>query len=161
MTEEVEFQDDDTISDDSLLYRRIFPGFINWSKTESDGRPKIPSQGFQDYPEERARQEFGLPGACMSVDLGYILDEQGFAPERLLEGYGDYGLVVLNVGQLRHLKGPNGQDWTQGIMRDPRPDAPWHAVAFACSGKKTSAMKNAISGVARWVFVPANRGGQF
>ncbi|WP_146763082.1 hypothetical protein [Micromonospora noduli] len=157
MTEEVGFQDDDTISDDSLLYRRITPGFINWSKVQPDEQPKIPSQGFQDYPEDKARDEHGLPGACMSVDLGYILDEHGLTPEHLLEGYSGYGLVVLNVGQLRQLKGPNGQDWTQGVMRDPRPGAPWHAVAFARAGKKTGGMKNAISGIARWVVIPASR----
>lgn len=157
MTEEVGFQDDDTISDDSLLYRRIYPGFINWSKVQLGEHPKIPSQGFQDYPEDRAREEFGLPGACMSVDLGYILDEHGLSPADLLEGYVGYGLVVLNVGQLRHLKGPNGQDWTQGVVRDPRPGAPWHSVTFARSGKKTNSMRNAISGIARWVVVPASK----
>jgi len=149
------FFDDTGISDDEELYRRIRPDIVHWSLADN-GVPPVPRQGFQDYPAEKAQREFNLPGACMSVDRNLVLVERGHSVETLVEGYESYGVVSIEAGAVRSLKGPKGEDYSQGVMANPRPSAPWHAVVFCrAGGKKSKGMENALARIARWVILPA------
>jgi hypothetical protein len=109
-----EFRDDESISDEEILYRRIPVKFVRWDSLSSDGAPKIPNQGFQDYPDIDARTRFNLPGACMSVGLDAVLAAHNEPPTRLLVGFDADGLVALQAGEMRALRGPKGDHWGQG-----------------------------------------------
>jgi hypothetical protein len=142
------------VPDDEILYRRIPPLFLNWSQA-SNGVPLIPSQGFQDVPDEMARTEYGLPKACMSVDVHSILTEAGSKPIDLLIGLDNYGLARFQAGDARNLKTQSGEDWSQGIMLDPLPDKPTHAVVFSLSGiKKSKGAQKALARAAEWEIAP-------
>ena len=93
------FVDDrDAIPDTVRLFRRITPKFINWAKVRDGAVPPVPSQGFQDYPEKKAIEEYGLPGACMSVGLESELAENGRDHTVLIKGYEGYGLAAFRAG---------------------------------------------------------------
>ena len=150
------FNDDvDKIANDAVLFRRITPSFVHWDGLQSAGTPQVPRQGFQDYPEQIARQRFNLPGACMSVAVQYILIDEGYDPEKLIIGYPGYGVAAINAGVMRTLESPTGANWTQGVMWNPTDDEPWHAVVFCQNGgKKTTGMQGAIAGTATWTILP-------
>jgi hypothetical protein len=126
-----EFHDDvDSIPDETLLYRRV-----DWDKI--GGREKSPigvpasinGNCFRDYPEPRAR-DMGLPGACMSVGAGNLMDQHGKQPRVMLAEYDGYGLALVRAGDLRKLQRADGTPCPQGVMLCPTPDEPWHSVVF-------------------------------
>lgn len=86
----------------------------------------------------------------MSVGVSLILESLGHSPDRMLEGYPEYGLLRVMAADLRSLKRGDGTPCPQGIMMSPTPDEPWHAVVFDLSGKRTSAGNAAIAKVAAW-----------
>lgn len=152
----VAFRDDSgKITDNAVLFRRIYPDFINWDSVAEGVGPPLPGQGFQDYPELKAREEFGLPGACMSIAVEKLLTEAGYGPEKLIEDYEGYGVASIVAGEMRALQGPKSKDWSQGIMWDPRDGEPWHAVIFCVAGgKKTNGIQSAIARIANWAIEP-------
>lgn len=142
------FVDQDDISDDELLYRRIPPQWIDWETLDDEGRPRMMRAAFQDYKTEKAR-EMGLPGPCMSIGLHSILIAHRGEPLDLLERWGmHYGIASLPAGAVR----ANGD---QGVMRWPTPEEPWHGVVFTKVGsKRTGGMENTLARAASWVYVP-------
>jgi len=116
--------------------------------------PSMPSQGFQDYPAQKAIEEYGLPGACMSVGLESVLAENELDHTAMLKGYEGYGVAAFSAGAARNLAGPKGEDWRQGIMPDPTDEEPWHAVVFRLEGSKTRGIQNALAQISEWVIVP-------
>lgn len=154
MTEIPPFFDDASINDDEALFRRIRPDIVNWDLAEQ-GVPPIPRQGFQDYSESKARLEYNLPGACMSVDRDRVLVEHGCTSEDLIDGFHFYGVVSLEAGAVRNLTGTKGEDYSQGVMANPLPGKPWHAVIFSrAGGKKSKGIENALARLATWVILP-------
>jgi hypothetical protein len=150
------FHDDiEKIVNNAVLLRRIVPKFVQWSGLDSNGKPAVPGQGFQDYPEQVAIEEYNLPGACMSVAVEYILTEHGFNAAKVIEAFPGYGVASITAGAMRSLQGSPGVDWTQGVMWNPTDDEPWHAVVYCNKGgKKTGGMQSAIRATASWVIIP-------
>lgn len=141
------FVDDTTIGPDVLLYRRITPQWIDWDNLDAQGRPRIKSAAFQDYPAQKALA-MGYPGPCMSVGLEPVLREHGHEAVKMLDEHPGYGLAALIVGKLR-------ETGEQGVMPRPEPAEPWHGVVFSTIGdKRTGAMKKLRQGVADWALVP-------
>src|SRR2546421_1120944 len=92
------FSDDPGHPGEEILYRRIPNQWIDWTVNEDS--PRIRRAAFQDYSPRKA-MEMGYPGACMSVGLSSVLEEQGRVPEELLEGWGDaYGLASVTAGDV-------------------------------------------------------------
>ncbi|MGH9893857.1 MAG: hypothetical protein ACREA0_18105 [bacterium] len=141
------FSDDAQIADDDLLYRRISRLWIDWSPVKDSGQPRIRRAAFQDFKEAEA-QARGLPGACMSVGVASVLQQNGREPMDLLEGWGEgYGLASLLVRDVRARK--------QGVTMSPTPDEPWHGIVFSMEGpKRTGSMEKGLAEVARWVHIP-------
>lgn len=81
--------DDPDIPDDTVLLRRIFPGFY----VEQDGVVRLSSQAFDDARD----------GSSMSVWVRARLLEAGISTTHLLTGFDRYGLVALHAGQVRGL----------------------------------------------------------
>jgi hypothetical protein len=114
----------------------------------------MPSQGFQDYPAQKAIEEYGLPGACMSVGLESVLTENDLDPAAMIKGYEGYGVAAFNAGAARNLVGLKGEDWRQGVMPNPTDEEPWHAVVFRMEGSKTRGIQNALAQISEWIIVP-------
>ena len=148
-----------TIPDDAVVFRRIHPDFIDWSVIDDLGRPRLTSQGFQDYPADMARAEFGLPGACMSVGVEAVLVSHGHGPSKMLEDYDDrYGVARLRAGDLRTLTRDDGATIAQGVMPNPTPAEPWHSVVFSQHAeKKNKTVQKKICQVAVWEIPPESR----
>jgi hypothetical protein len=136
-----------SIPGDALLYRRIYNDFIDWNSVDAEGNPRLTGQAFQDYSLQAA-QRLGLPAPCMSVALGFLLEEHGFPPEKVLEDFDHtYGLAVLTAGDARSVY--------QGVMAKPTTDEPWHAIVFSTnSPKKNKTVRSALAEKAQWVHVP-------
>lgn len=147
-----EFYDDvDSVPDDVMIYRRV-----DWDKVGGKDRtPKgreatINGNCFTDYPDAKARQ-LGLPGACMSVGIGPVIEAYGYTPVVMLENYGGYGLAWLRVGDLRRLTRLNGEPCPQGIMPCPTEREPWHGVVFDKARRpRQKPVCKAIASVAEW-----------
>jgi hypothetical protein len=152
----LELQDDIVVIPDSArLFRRIVPKFVKWVGVSDQDKPPVPSQGFQDYPADIARENFGLPGSCMSVALAEVLSKHGFDASKVIEDFPGYGIATFTAGAMRTLSGPAGVDWTQGVMLNPTDAEPWHAVVFCNNGgRKTNGIQTAIRVVASWVAAP-------
>jgi len=137
--------------DGAVLLRRVPPDFIDWAQLDHEGNPRITSGAFQDYSAKKALEDFGLPGACMSVVDLAILEREGIQPSDLLAGFGPrHGFAALSAEALR--------DCHQGIQSDPRPGEPWHAVVFAkTKPKRDNTMKSCIAEAARWYVPPSAR----
>lgn len=144
------------IPDDAVIFRRVPSDFVDWNALDHGGRPRLTGQAFQDYPEEVARDRYGLPGACMSVGVESVLLEHGNTPSRLLDGYdSSYGLARLRAGDLRNLCRNDGTSASQGLMPNATDEEPWHAVVFSqVSSKKNKTIQRLIAAVASWEIVP-------
>lgn len=143
--------DEDLIPDDAILLRRVPPNFIDWEALDQHGLPRITSGAFQDYAAQKARDEFGLPGACMSVIVLSVVISEGRDVAELLTPFGPTnGLAQMSAGIVRS----SGQ----GVQMDPRPGEPWHAVVFAkTKAKKDNTMKSCLAAAASWHTPPASR----
>lgn len=147
--------DEDVIPDDDIIYRAIPARWINTAGVPEGSLPEISSQGFQDQPEEVARQEFGLPGACCSVASEGLLRAQSLDLTALLEFFPGYYIAASTAGQVRSLSGANGTPIPQGIMHDPREGRPWHAVVWDKSGKaRGKPGRRAFAAACWWVYIP-------
>jgi hypothetical protein len=119
------------ISDDDVVWRRINPSFgpgsdpFAWDYDDQCYRPT--SQHFSDSSD----------GTPMSVDIASIAGD----PDVTLAGYEGWGLVALNVGELRRL----GFE----VESKPEPDNPAHA--YVHGNKKTSRARQPLKKLAVWV----------
>lgn len=109
-----------------MLLRVVQPQF------QSEG--SFQSNAFQDQSEEQAAR-FGLAGPCASVSLMSIwLSESGNVRHLLSEFAVGSRLARMRVGEVRRLRLRSGDTMPHGVMLDPRPGAPWHAVMFVEAG---------------------------
>lgn len=122
--------DDPSISDDDSVLRVVSPAFFNGDTMQS--------RAFQDQSVAVAAS-FGLAGPCASVNLRSVWEKERADVDALLAAFAPGSRIAeVGVGALRNLVNSVDQAMPQGVMRDPRPDAPWHAVMFSLSGGKRS-----------------------
>jgi hypothetical protein len=124
------YKDDSTIPDSVELLRRIPPRHFS---SDESGQVRPSSAAFEDHPD----------GSPMSVILADILAATGRNSIEVLVGLTGFALASITVGVVRE----NGQ----GVMRDPTPDEPAHALVF---GKKTHSIRKKLARSARWVIPP-------
>ena len=122
-----QFEDDQTISLETRILRRIPPGKI--VKKDPNQRPQ--SDNFSNHPT----------GTGTSVS---ILVE-GSDPLDVLEGHEGFGLVSLTVQDIR--------DAGLGIVRHPTSDDPNHAHI---QGEKNRHVKRRLAKAAVWIVLPAD-----
>jgi hypothetical protein len=94
--------DDPTIGDDEVLWRRIYP---EWIQQESDGTARPKSFSFID----RRSHELSVHIASVMVD-----------PNLALQGRPDDSLAAIRAGHPRSLG--------YALVSDPKPDDPSHAL---------------------------------
>jgi len=116
------FRNDDSVSDDTLLLRRI-PSrpklTIIWDSNLGCWRPS--SAAFEDHKN----------GSPMSIVLEDTLIELGRALDSALTGHETgFSLAAITAGTAR--------ENNQGVARDPVDDEPAHGVVFGRKTKKTS-----------------------
>jgi hypothetical protein len=119
------YQDDESIGDDSALWRRIRPDWAIYD--ENLGRRRPTSQAFQNR------------GDGMSVLLGAEVE----SPEVAVESVPGYGLVSFTAGLVRQLD--------QLVARDPTPEEAAHALVV---GNKTGPVKRTLAESALWLIEP-------
>jgi hypothetical protein len=153
-----ELIDDESILDTDLLYRRVSWQAAGGRQKYSPGEcPPVKPNFFSDWPLPKAR-EAGFAGTCMSMGLVSIIESDGLGPEAMLERLSDqstraeYGVVELQVGDLRRLIRHNGEICHHGVMRAATIMEPWHVVAFDLSHPgRPEACKKALTRVSRYV----------
>lgn len=130
-----EFQDDDSIPDDAVLWRRIppSPGWVTYDDNLGYKRPS--SGAFDDHPN----------GSPMSV----LIADECEGPEEALEGNEGFYLVEFTAGDVRALEPP------QGVVPAPRPDQPAHA--HVCGRKTYSVRSTLAKELADWVVGPEEK----
>ena len=126
-------RDDTSIPDTADLWRRIPPVPSYTLLDQNTGRQRPTSLAFTD----------GKNGEPMSV---FIAAEAG-DPSMILHGNENYGLVAIKAGVVRACN--------QMIVRDPLPDAPWHAVVI---GNKSHAVRSQLAKAAESVQLPGRPG---
>ena len=119
--------DDPSISDDAELWRRIPPW--HFYRDEKLGRVRPSKAAFEDDGD----------GSPMSV----VLAADAGAPGSALAGHAGFALAAITAGLARSCG--------QGVVRDPTPDEPAHAVVI---GRKTDSIKRRFAREARWVVLP-------
>lgn len=139
------------IGDEELVYRRVRPKGVDWTKLDGGGNPKINKNVFSDAPWEEA-QRLGCPGRAMSVSVHSILIAYNLDPkEYLLQGWPDYGLAQMRVGDLR-------AQGDQGVQLWPTADDVSHAVVFtlrAGASKRKPGQEDRTRNAAVWVVLPS------
>src|SRR5438552_2436626 len=85
------FEDDPTILDEDVLYRRIPPGFCRWDDEAEEWRAI--SSAFSDHPN----------GSPMSVVLSSILIANGRDARSIIANFPGYALVEWRAGFVRSL----------------------------------------------------------
>lgn len=140
---------DDTqnISNSDSVLRVVSPQFI------TDG--EIQSRAFQDQSAAVAAQ-WALAGPCASVNLRSIWEAEGADLNALLASFHPgSGIAEVPVGSLRNLVNSIGEPIPQGLMLDPRPGAPWHAVMFAQAGStRSKGAMRALVEASSWFYFP-------
>lgn len=124
------FENDPTIPNEAVLWRRIPPGQVKWD--EKQGRKRASSQAFQDHP--------------VSGAISFYLASDLNGPEDALAGHEGYLLVSVKVGLLRE-KG-------FAVTQDP-PMPGEHGHTYA-AGKNTSKKRTRIAEATEWVVPPAD-----
>ena len=145
--------DDPNLLPEATVYRRVGWNHVGGvDRFEPGEKPSLSSNMFKDYPAARA-EEYGFAGPCMSVGLGYLIEEHGKTPAEAMLGnpHQGYGLVACTVGDLRALQRLNGDACPQGIMPAPTDHEPWHAVVFDVTGKRAESVSAAIAKIACWI----------
>jgi hypothetical protein len=126
-----QFTDDSSIPDDARLWRRVPP----WHFIFDDNLGRVrPSKAAFDDDEN---------GSPMSVVLADLVLESGRGPEHILIGHDRFALAEITAGLARSKQ--------QGIVRDPVPEEPTHALVF---GKKTASVTRALAKGSVWVVPP-------
>lgn len=120
------YEDDLTISNEDVLWRRISP--LDFVHDENSGRIQPSSNAFRDHPS----------GTPMSVSLA----AETTAVE-VLDGHPRFALAGFTAGFARGLK--------QGITRRPLPEDPAHAEVF---GRKTRSVRKRLAMESDWVVPP-------
>src|SRR5262245_34131208 len=124
-------QDDTSISDAALLWRRIPPWHFIYDQNSQRWRPS--SAAFADDPD----------GGPMSVVLADAILAAGRTAVSVLTGHDGYGLVAVPVSLVR--------ECSQGVVRDPLPQEPAHAFVF---GPKPKSVQKRLAREAVWVIPP-------
>jgi hypothetical protein len=119
--------DDATIASETQLYRRITTHYL--VTDENVGCRRVSSGAFDNED--------------LSVAIGDTLEEDGRAPESVVENYPGEHLVAFTAGVARA--------FAQIIYREPEPDEPAHGIVF---GKKKKSVKRALHDAAVWVLRP-------
>ncbi len=140
----------DGITDDTIVYRKVAPTFIDWNILDELGNPRIKSGAFQDYGKKKAAQ-LGYPAPAMSVCLANIMVERGVEPPELINREGPkYGVARFTAGDVRRFE--------QGVMHRPTDDEPWHGIVFSKIGnQRKDSMQDAVQDCAVWVVPPQER----
>lgn len=123
------FRDDPTIADETELWRRIPPWHVHHD--ERLGRLRPASAAFDDDIDDP-----------MSVAIA----DEAAGPDAVPAGHESFALAAITVGLAR--------DCGLGVMRDPLPDNPAHAVVF---GRKTGAVMRRLARGATWIVLPPHQ----
>jgi hypothetical protein len=132
------YNDDATIEEEELLYRRIkLPDWVRPNELDSDGRPRIRSVAFQDFTEALA----------FKWGLASVLAAHGRDASALIEHRVGYGVAGLRASDVRQFQ--------QGIQRHPTDNEPWHAIVFCLHRKsKNEPIKDRLAEKAVWILPP-------
>jgi hypothetical protein len=124
-----EYEDDPSIADDDVLWRRVplHPSWVVFDETQGRLRPS--SSAFDNHRD----------GTPMSAYLA----AGGNTVEEVLEGHPNYSLAGFSAG-LARLQG-------QGIVRRPMPAFPSHVEVF---GPKSKSVRSALAKGCHWVVAP-------
>lgn len=125
------YLDDPTIVDAAALWRRIPPWHFVQDGNTGCLRPS--SAAFENHPN----------GSPMSVVLGDQVVASGRSPHEIIAGHPGFALAAFNAGLAR--------ECDQGVMRDPLPEEPAHAIVF---GEKPKKIARRIAKSAAWVIAP-------
>lgn len=142
---------DSDLDPDEVLLRIVQPTFVNRAIS-----PPVPqSNAFQDQSLSVANS-FGLASPCASLAVKSLWLQSGAGVEGLLRGFPpESGVLEFTVRAARELETLGGQPCPQGVMLDPRDEAPWHAVMWDLSGTSASkGVKRARLTIAQWFKVP-------
>lgn len=124
-----QYEDDLTISDAEVLWRRIRPGQYHYD----DNR-------HEDWPESWAFDD-GKDGSPMSVFLASETKD----PRLVLKDHPGYGLAAITAGAARQHR--------QKIVRDPQPNLP-DGHALVVGDKKARKVKQGLRNASRWEIPP-------
>jgi hypothetical protein len=119
-------EDDPSLTDDLVVYRRIPPygGRVEWSES---GEPSFTSQNFSDPRDEWS---------------AHLANES--TPEVVLESHDGFGLVQLTLGDIRAAFANR----PLVICRDDEDPANGHILVC---GKASPAVRTKLKAVATWV----------
>jgi hypothetical protein len=79
----------------------------------------------------------------MSVVLAELVLQSARTPQHILVGYDGFSLVAISAGLVRSKQ--------QGVMRDPLPEEPAHALVF---GNKTDSVRRTLAKGSKWIIGP-------
>lgn len=136
-SENTKYVDDKTISDDTLLYRRVLnqpdppASQIIWDENKNNWRPS--SVAFCDHRD----------GSAMSIAIDDTLKKESLSPDSLLIGHDNFSLAAFPARIAR--------ENAQGIIRNPLENDPAHGEVF---GKKTKGVKRALANNSHWYIEP-------
>lgn len=134
------------MADDDLLYRLIIATNTKWN---GDHAARAGSNAFDDVPEDRLA-ELGAPAVAVSVYIDSVMRQHGATLDDLLDRWGPkYGIAALRVSDARECH--------QGIVRDPRPEAPEHGMIFALEGPRKTRQQSRALAKASWIAKPPPR----
>ena len=126
-----DYEDDRTIADDEELWRRIPPVHFIYDDNLKQQRPA--SAAFNDDKD----------GDPMSVMLGSLVRKTGRSGSDVLRNFPGYALATITAGLAR--------ECSQGIVRDPLPEEPAHALVF---GDKPHSTRKRFAKECRWIVRP-------
>jgi hypothetical protein len=126
---DAEYRDDPTIPDEAELWRRIPHWHVHFDVRLNRLRPA--SAAFDDDPDS---------------DMSVVLADETPGPDAVLAGHQGFALAAITAGLARACG--------LGVVRDPLPDNPAHAVVF---GPKTNAVIRRLARQATWVIAPAEQ----
>jgi hypothetical protein len=121
------YTDDPTIPDEAELWRRIPAWHFYYDPNLQRVRPA--SSAFDDDDD----------GSPMSV----VLAAESAGPDSVLAGHTGYALAAFTAELARQCN--------QGVVRDPLPEEPAHALVF---GRKTDSVKSRFAKRSTWVVPP-------
>jgi len=125
--------DDPTIVDAAVLWRRIPPW--HFVRDDNAGTIRPSSAAFENHPN----------GSPMSVVLGDEVVASGRSASEVIAMHSGFALAALTAGLSRKCN--------QGVMREPLPEEPAHAVVF---GEKPKRIRQLIAKSAEWVIPPSD-----
>jgi len=128
------YVDDASIADAAALWRRIPPW--HFVRDDNAGMLRPSSAAFENHPN----------GSPMSVVLGDEIIASGRSVREVVAGYADFAVATFTAGLAR--------DCGQGVVREPLPEEPAHAVVF---GNKPKRVARRIAKSAAWVISPGDQ----